>query len=195
MRTGGPPKPEWDRLYEVAANQDGYLTARQAQEVGYSLPLLAHHQKRGRIQRVRRGIFRLTHYPPGEHEDLVVLWLWSEQAGVFSHETALSLHQLSDVLPSVYHLTLPASWAPRRLRVPPSVRLAYADIPKGERTWHGAVPLTTPLRTLADCAEAGTAPEFLAAARRQILRRGLAKAEDVRARLREGHGRRKDVVR
>jgi predicted transcriptional regulator of viral defense system len=180
MRTGGPPKPEWDRLYEVAASQDGYLTARQAQEAGYSLPLLAHHQKRGRIQRVRRGIFRLTHYPPGEHEDLVVLWLWSEQAGVFSHETALSLHRLSDVLPSVYHLTLPASWAPRRLRVPPSVRLYYADIPKGERTWQGPVPLTNPLRTFLDCVKAHTNPEFLAAARRQMVQRGLATEEAIR---------------
>lgn len=195
MQSTQPERPVWDRLYEVAASQDGYLTARQAQEAGYSLPLLAHHQKRGRVQRVRRGIFRLTHYPAGEHEDLVVLWLWSEQAGVFSHETALSLHQLSDALPAVYHLTLPASWVRRRLRVPPNVRLYYADIPESERTWMGAIPLTTPLRTLVDCRVASAAPEVLSAARRQILRRGLSTAEEVRVRLRERPGHSKDAAR
>ena len=28
------------------------------------------------------------------------VWLWSEQAGVFSHQTALALHDLSDILPA-----------------------------------------------------------------------------------------------
>jgi predicted transcriptional regulator of viral defense system len=188
MRETRAQRPEWDRLYEVAASQDGYLTARQAQDAGYSLPLLTHHIKRGRLLRVRRGILRLKHYPPGEHEDLVVLWLWSEQAGVFSHETALALHGLSDALPSVYHLTLPASWAHRRLRVPPGVRLEYSDLPKSERTWRGVIPLTTPLRTFADCVRAGANPEFLAAARRQLLRRGLTTKEALQARLREVRG-------
>ena len=30
--------------------------------------------------------------------------------GVFSHDTALALHELSDALPARAHLTLPASW-------------------------------------------------------------------------------------
>jgi len=49
---------------------------------------------------VRRGVYRLEHFPAGEHEDLVALWLWTDRAGVFSHETALALHGLSDTLPS-----------------------------------------------------------------------------------------------
>ncbi|MFL5352800.1 type IV toxin-antitoxin system AbiEi family antitoxin domain-containing protein [Archangium sp.] len=173
MEETRPNGPEWARLYEVAAGQGGYFSARQAQEAGYSLPLLAHHMKRGRIQRARRGIFRLTYYPAGEHEDLVVLWLWSEQAGVFSHETALMLQDLSDALPAVYHLTLPAAWARRRLRVPESVRLYFADIRAPERRWVGNVPVTSPLRTLVDCVRAHASPEFIHSARQQILERGL----------------------
>ena len=30
--------------------------------------------------RVRRGIYRLVHFPAGEHEELVMVWLWSKQA-------------------------------------------------------------------------------------------------------------------
>lgn len=57
--------------------------------------------------RVRRGVYRLVHFPAGDHEDLTAVWLWSQHEGVFSHETALALHDLSDVLPSRAHLTLP----------------------------------------------------------------------------------------
>src|ERR1700722_16737287 len=91
--------PSWDRLFELAAGQDGLFTTEQAGGAGYSSQLLDHHVRGGNIVRVRRGIYRLVHFPAGEHEDLVVAWLWSEQAGVASHETALSLHRLSYVLP------------------------------------------------------------------------------------------------
>ena len=85
-----PDRPDWNALYEMAAAQDGYFTTRQAAAAGYSRPLLARHLTSGRIVRVRRGIYRVVHYPPSDHEDLVVVWLWSGQAGVFSHETALA---------------------------------------------------------------------------------------------------------
>lgn len=173
MQANRPSPPNWSQLYEVAAGQSGYVTTRQAQEAGYSLPLLTHHVKQGRLERARRGVYRLTHYPAGEHEDLIVLWLWSEQAGVFSHETALVLQDLSDALPALYHLTLPAAWARRRLRVPEGVRLYYADVSAPERHWVGHVPVTAPLRTLVDCVHAHVSPELIHAARQQMIQRGL----------------------
>lgn len=185
MLANRPNPPDWGQLYEVAAGQGGYITTRQAQEAGYSLPLLTHHVKQGRLQRARRGVYRLTHYPAGEHEDLIVLWLWSEQAGVFSHETALSLHHLSDALPAVYHLTLPADWSRRRLRTPPGVRLYFADVKGTDLTWAGDVPVTSPLRTLMDCMADHVQPEFIHAAHRQIVQRGLANAEELQTRLAE----------
>jgi hypothetical protein len=33
-------------------------------------------------------VYRIVHFPAGEHEDLTTIWLWSDGAGVFSHETA-----------------------------------------------------------------------------------------------------------
>jgi predicted transcriptional regulator of viral defense system len=179
MQAKRPAPPNWSQLYEVAAGQSGYVTTRQAQEAGYSLPLLTHHVKQGRLERARRGIYRLTHFPAGDHEDYVVLWLWSERTGVFSHETALSLQHLSDAMPPVYHLTLPAAWSRRRLRVPPLLRLYFADVPERDRTWAGGVPVTSPVRTLVDCIADHVSPEFIQAAHRQILQRGLANPADV----------------
>src|SRR5690606_22254431 len=89
-------RPSWNRLFEVAASQSGYVTTQQAAEAGYSRHLLYVHIRAGRITRTQRGIYRLVHFPAGDHEHLVTAWLWSEQSGVVSHETALALHELSD---------------------------------------------------------------------------------------------------
>ena len=171
--------PEWDRLYEIAAAQEGMFTTQQAAEAGYSPQLLVHHIRGGRMLRVRRGIYRLVHFPAGEHEELVTVWLWSEQAGVLSHETALGLHGLSDALPAQVHVTLPAAWKKRRFRVPEGVVLHHADIESKERTWAGPVPITSVARTLNDLATSGLSPELLRQAAQQALRRGLTTRGDL----------------
>jgi predicted transcriptional regulator of viral defense system len=172
-------QPNWDRLYETAAAQQGLFTTKQAAEAGYSPQLLIHHLHAGKVARLQRGIYRLVHFPPGEHEELVAAWLWSEQAGVLSHQTALALYGLSDALPAHLHLTLPASWRKRRFRVPEGIVLHHDDIAPADRAWFGAVPITTPRRTLRDCAKGGLSPELLRQATLQALRRGLAGRDDL----------------
>lgn len=172
-------KPSWDRLYEAATGQAGYFTTSQAADAGYSSPLIYKHIAAGRMTRVMRGIYRLVHYPAGDAEELVVAWLWSERAAVFSHETALAMHELSDIMPAKLHLTLPASWARRRLRVPKRVVLHHEDVGADDRTWSGPVPVTTPRRTLIDCTRAHVSPDLLEQATRQALARGLVSRREV----------------
>ena len=171
--------PDWDHLFEIAAAQDGLFTTQQAADAGYSPQLLAHHLGAGRMLRVRRGVYRLVHFPAGDHEDLTVVWLWSEQEGVFSHQTALALHDLSDVLPSQVHLTLPDAWRKRRLRVPDGVVPHYGDVPESGRQWFGPIPATVPLRTLEDCAAEHLPPELLHGAALDALDRGLVTRDEL----------------
>ncbi|MGQ0507139.1 MAG: type IV toxin-antitoxin system AbiEi family antitoxin domain-containing protein [Myxococcaceae bacterium] len=166
-------RPAWNRLFETAAAQDGLFTTKQAAEAGYSPQLLVHYVRSGKAVRVCRGTYRLVHFPAGEHEELVTAWLWSERVGVVSHQTALTLHGLSDALPAHVHLTLPGDWRRRRFRVPADVMLHHADVPPDDRTWFGAVPTTNPRRSLNDCAREGVSPELLRRAAQQALRRGL----------------------
>ncbi|WP_437713304.1 type IV toxin-antitoxin system AbiEi family antitoxin domain-containing protein [Sorangium sp. So ce448] len=166
-------RPDWNRLFETAAAQEGLFTTKQAAEAGYSPQLLVHYVHTGRAVRVRRGIYRLVHFPAGEHEELLDAWLWSELAGVVSHQSALALHGLSDVLPAQIHLTLPQAWRRRRFRVPAGIVLYHADVPPDDRSWFGAVPTTNPRRSLNDCAQGGLSPDLLRQAALQALRRGL----------------------
>jgi len=171
--------PNWNTLFEIGSAQEGYFTTRQAAEAGYSSQLLIKNIRAGRIIRVYRGIYRLVHFPAGEHDDLVVAWLWSNRAGIVSHQTALSLHGLSDVLPAKLHLTLPQVWRSRRLRVPEGVVLHHADVPSEDRTWFGPVPATSPCRTLNDCARENLAPDLLRQAAQQAIHRGLVNRTEL----------------
>ena len=183
--------PDWDRLYETAAAQGGYVTVQQAAEAGYSLPLLQYHIRKGRLERARRGVLRLIHFPPSDHEDLVPLWLWTEQEGVFSHETALFLHDLSDVLPAKWHVTVPTSWASRRLRLPRGLVLHVADLNDEDLGWSGPVPVTEPLRTVVDCHANQAAPDLVEQAIEQGVRRGLFTRAAVRRALGQSRGKRR----
>jgi predicted transcriptional regulator of viral defense system len=174
-----PEQPSWDHLFEIAGAQAGHFTTKQAAEAGYSSPLLFKHIRAGRIARTRRGVYRLVHFPAGEHEELIVIWLWSEQTGVVSHQTALALHGLSDALPAHVHLTLPSLWRRRRFRVPADVVLHHADVPVEDRAWFGAVPATNARRSLNDCAREGLSPELLRQAAQQALRRGLVVRQEL----------------
>lgn len=165
--------PNWETLYGIASTQEGYFTTAQAAQAGYYPQLLTKYLKNGRIHRIRRGIYRLVHFPMGENEDLVVLWLWTDRIGIFSHETALVMHGLSDVMPTKIHITLPSGWQSRRLRVPMDVVLHFADIPNTDQTWHETVPITTVERTLVDCANDNVAPVHILDAFEEAAGRGL----------------------
>lgn len=178
LHTPTPSPPDWPSLLDLAVSQSGYFTTAQAATLGFSPELLIHHTHAGRIRRARRGIYRVRHLPSQDDEDLVVLWLWSAREGVFSHATALALHDLSDILPDIAELTLPLTWHTRRLRVPVGVVLHHAELAATDRTWVGNVPVTSVARTLRDCAAALLPPDILQQATEQALRRGLVAPDE-----------------
>ena len=179
MGRGSSDGPSWSSLFEIAAGQEGLFTTKQAAEAGYSPQLLNHHVRAGKVVRIQRSIYRLVYFPAGEHEELVAAWLWTELAGVVSHQSALALHGLSDLLPAHIHLTLPAAWRRRRFRVPEGVLLHHADVPLEDRAWFGAIPTTNPRRSLNDCAHEGLSPDLLRQAAAQALRRGLVTKDEL----------------
>lgn len=169
-----------ETLYQIAAGQSGYFTTNQAHQAGYSDQLLGYHHREGRFQRTLRGVYRLVHFPPSDHEDLIAYWLWSGQEGVFSHETALALHQLSDAMPSNIHITLPTSWKDRRMRYPHNLIPSFSSVSEEERIWIGPLPATSPLRTIEDCQAAYLEPDLVDQAISEALERGLFPIEALK---------------
>jgi predicted transcriptional regulator of viral defense system len=114
-------------------------------------------------------------------EDLVEYWLWTERVGVFSHETALFHHGLSDVLPTPVVLTVPEWWRRRRLRVPDGLTLRHGEISDAERSDLGPVPFTTPLRTIRDTIDVRFDSPSIERALALAYQRGLITLDDAHA--------------
>lgn len=171
------PQQNAQALYEVAAAQGGYFTAGQAREAGYAYSQQHYHFSRGNWLRIDRGIFRLRDYLPGEREDLIRWSLWSrDQKGapqaVVSHDTALTVHDLSDVMPERVHLTVPRGF---RKRVPAGCVLHFGSLTAEEIESRPGYSVTTPLRTLIDVAGSALSQEHLDVALKEALELGLVR--------------------
>src|SRR4051812_25769048 len=102
-------------LYRLAESQSGYFTAKQAEALGYGSNKRIYHVQAGNWVREHRGIYRLTRFPEPERPDLILWMLWSrdrtdQPTGVYSYQTALSLHDLTDTNPAALDLTVPPSF-------------------------------------------------------------------------------------
>ncbi len=145
-----------DDLFEIAEGQQGYFTAGQAADVGYLLGSQAHHVKAGNWVRASRGIYRLARFPQSDEEQLVIYYLWSRNRagvpeGVYSHQTALSIHELSDVNPAKLHMTVPPAF--RRSAKEPSILVLHRTILDGKDVeQRQSFRVTRPIRTIVDLA-------------------------------------------
>lgn len=182
--------PDYASLYALASAQAGYFTTRQAVEYGVSWRALTHHTHSGRFQRLRRGLYRFRDYPSSPYEDVVAAWLAIGAArGIVSHETALDIYDLTDIIPSSVHLTVPR--AQRGLRPPAGVVLhtTLHALRDDEIIIREGVRLTTPERTLLDAAEAGTAPDQVERGIQAAIKRGWITPAQLRDHAAQRGGR------
>lgn len=164
--------PDMRALEAEAYHQGGYFSAKQARAHGISPQLLDHHVRSGRFERVRRGLYRISGFPSGEHDEIRERWLAvGPDKAVVSHESALALHDLSDHIPGAVHVLVPRRH--RGLRVPPGVVLhTQSGDAEIRSVWRDGIAVTPPARTIVDAAEL-IQPEQLVMAVRQALRQGL----------------------
>jgi len=188
--TESPSRPNLDQLFAVAEAQAGYFTTAQAQRAGYSRGLVAHHAKTGAFERVRSGVYRLTRFPGSPREDLYIAWLTAGTRAVVSHDSALELYGLSDLLPAETHLTLPRTSSRRRQ----GIRMHTTILDASEITTRDGLPVTTVTRTIADVARSGAAPELIGQAVGEALARGLVTDEELRAQASKRGGRAKREI-
>ena len=167
------------KLFEIASQQGGYFTAKQAFEAGYSYRLHNYHKHQGNWLSVDRGVFRLVEFPNSPHEDLIRWALWSRNRqdtpqAVVSYETALSIHELSDVMPGKTHITVPPKFRKQASGgVIHKAILKPEEIEKREGFF-----VTTPFRTIIDVAQGNLSLEQVEKAIRDGFSRGLIKLED-----------------
>ncbi len=187
--TAAPAHPDHERLFGIATEQAGYFTTAQAHDCDFSSPLITHHAKSGRFVRVARGLYRLRDYPSSPREELLAAWLRLAPEAVVSHESALELLGLSDIIPNLIHVSVPRSRRKLTRRAGVALHTTTRPLEGSDVVLREGMRLTAPARTIVDVAETGGAPEQVVRAAQQAIDRGLT----TPARLREaadGRGRR-----
>ena len=157
---------QWDDiLYKVAEGQAGYFTAAQGRDAGVLQVRLAQLYRRGDLERVTRGVYRLARFPISPLGQYMEAALWPQVRrpdahGVISHESALAIYGLSDTSPSKVHVTLPTSLRIRRT-APPHLVIHYADLEANDERRVEGVPITTPARSIRDAHAAHLGPALV----------------------------------
>lgn len=173
-------RPDHEALFAIASAQAGCFTTSQAAAQGFGSALLSHHVKAGRFLRLARGLYRLRDYPSQPGEDVVAAWLRQAPDAVVSHESALEVLDLSDVIADRVHLTVPRS---RRRLVPQDgvvIHTTTRPLGSSDTVSRRGMRVTAPARTIVDVAAAGVAPDQVAAAVHTAVERGLTTASLLR---------------
>jgi hypothetical protein len=174
------------QLYEFAEQQQGYFTTKQAKAAGFAENTHPYHVKTGNWIRELRGIYRLVLFPATDRPDLALWSLWSrnrneEIEGVYSHQTALSLHDLSDLNPAKLHMTVPRDFR-RNSSLPGILVLHYSDLSDTDVQSGPGYRYTKPLRAILDLIEEGTVEkDFLQQSLLQAFDRGLISSSQIRS--------------
>lgn len=101
-----------DSVRQILKNNKGLVTTKQVTEAGIPRRYLSEMAEGGIIYRVERGIYSL----PDIWEDELYFMQYRFAKGIFSHETALYLHAMTDRTPKSYTMTFPSGYNTNRVR-------------------------------------------------------------------------------
>ncbi len=149
-----------ERLLEEAFERHGFVTRADALRAGHSPNALRMLLARGALQKVAHGVYRMPVVPASEYDNLhlAVLWTGVENAAL-SHETALSLYELSDVNPDRIHVTVPTRRRIRRSGAQ-GIEIHHQDLEPRQIGWFEQIPTVKPATAIEQCIESGT-PTYL----------------------------------
>jgi len=171
-----PKKTDLRGLEEFALGQGGYFDRRDAIAHGIDDALLSYHTRTGRFERVLPGAYRLQTAPIAPRDEYFLAWVWTNYRGAISHESALALYGLADVLPERIHVTVERPF--HRTTAPIIVHLS--TLPEDEVQTFDGVRVTIPARSVVDAAATGTDPSQIHKAVNDVLHRGLATPDMLR---------------
>jgi predicted transcriptional regulator of viral defense system len=157
------------QLHERALDQYGYVTTRDAAELGIPSVEVRKIAGRGGLTHVARGVFRFDDIPYTGREAFMEAVLRVGENAFLTADAVLSLHDLALANPRRIRVG-----TPKRVRgaLPPTIEVAQRQVDRGDLTEYEGIPATTVARALLD-ARGLVMRERLLDAAREAVRRGL----------------------
>ena len=103
---GGEKMIQSNKILEIAKNNNGMVTSKMVEEQNINRGVLKYLYDKGELEKTSRGVYVL----PTSWDDEFINLQSRFKKGVFSLETALFLHDLTDRTPINFHMTFPAGY-------------------------------------------------------------------------------------
>lgn len=100
------------KVLEEYLEKNSVITNKKGLEIGIGRHTLSALANEGKIERIRPGLYQKV----GEIFDDFILLSGESQRVVFSHQTALYLHDLSDRVPIIIHISVPQGYNASHLK-------------------------------------------------------------------------------
>ncbi len=164
-------------LADIASEQWGLVTTAQAGATGVSPQAMAQLTRAGQLERLAHGVYRLAGTPHDRHDELRATWvaldprhnpterLHRDDLAVVSHRSAAVLLELGDIDADTHEFTAACRRQSRR----GDLRFHRDHVDRDEWMLVDGLPVTNPLRTIADLAAADLDRGHLAAVVRDAL--------------------------
>jgi predicted transcriptional regulator of viral defense system len=141
-------------IHKLIQKNNGILEAKKAAEAGIDNKVLQRMAEKGLIERIGQGLYLDANFM----EDEYVVAQYRCRKGVFSHETALYFHDLSDRTPLQLMMTIPAGYNTRLLKETDKYKFFYCKkdyyevgITQAKTTYGNLITLYDKERTICDC--------------------------------------------
>ena len=123
MTFGGDTMKQKDIVMQLLEEKNGLITSGEAREAGVSYKTIQRLHLAGELEKLEFGLYM----DPNEMEDEYFLAQYRCKEGIFSHETALYFHNLSDRTPITMMLTIPSGYNTRLLTEQDKYKFFYID--------------------------------------------------------------------
>ncbi len=163
--------PIYDDVVELAVENHGYVTASQARAAGIDPTALRKLAALGRLERTAQGVYRVPVLANGPNAAYAEALAWTRGRGAISHESALDLLDLCDVNPPLIHVTVPATYTPRRAGGE-LYRVWRRTLDPAVLMTHDGIVVVKPQASILDCLALGTDTALLVQACRTARRQG-----------------------
>jgi predicted transcriptional regulator of viral defense system len=154
-----------DELWDVAVDQYGYVTANDAHDLSIPVVELGKLAARGKLERISYGVYRFPfqEWPVSANDSLMEAVLWTrDRRAALSHDTALSLHELSDVNPDKTHVTVtPKSRALQRKQIPRGYAIHFQRLADDQIGWWEHIPTVTVATAIDQCIDSRVRPDLV----------------------------------
>ena len=98
--------PHLERIRKIIKDQNGVLLTSDLAHFDIPRTYLSIMEQNGEIERVARGVYKT----PSAMEDEMFIFQSKYKSSIYSHETALFLHDLTDRTPLTYSVSVPSGY-------------------------------------------------------------------------------------